>query len=82
MQPYGFQARPAHVQAGTDTRKLMRIAIEYDETDKLPLRWALYTDEAALPFLIANRSFKTREEAFRDAERLLLRMRKRYVRQR
>ena len=65
-----------------DTRKLMTIAIHYDEADKLPLRWALYTNEATEPFLKANRSFKTREEAFRDAERLLSRLKKRYVRQR
>ena len=42
MQLSGLQARPAHLHAGTDKRKLMTIAIEYDESDKLPLRWALH----------------------------------------
>ena len=63
-----------------DTRTLMTIVIEYDDAATLPLRWTLYAGGATEPFLKANRSFKTREDAFQDAERLLRRLKKRYVR--
>ena len=57
-----------------DTRKLIEVGIVYEEAGKLPLRWALYSDDNAEPFLMANPSFKTQTEAYRDAKLLLLRL--------
>ena len=62
--------------------KAVTIAILYNEESHLPLRWVLHREEEEEPFLAARRSFKTTEDAYRDAEVLLDRCGRRYLRAR
>ena len=60
--------------------QVVTIAILFDEEAHLPLRWTLHREEEEEPFLAARRSFKTREDAYRDAELLLDRCGRPYLR--